>query len=964
MRALINRLFRPSKSTAQPDRTRVSPSGERGGDKSGPAEHAGKKTNSSKQASTELSPGQLAENLHSASPSEQVTVLLEQLDNPAVDKASMTALVEVASSICEQALAEVAFRSRLGRVRRAAAEALTSSACLETAAAGLRQKDKGAYAVVRQRLEGRRLAERKLTDASQLWREIEADLDLLMASDQWHRLDDRMHSFTSRIGSAREASEFGGETPAQLSAMAATVDEKLATAAKTIEALDRDAELKTVIEDLGEVVEELKEAPLRHDQLPALAAIITTQTNRWSNACEMAGYDRVPQALQKQSDKLFQALRNLEAELGTAVDAELAIIVDESGQNADELDEVAAAKVEEDAQRKALRDEEIKVLDTLLAGAGPDLQQGLVACEAALDEGQVGAATKLLAGFDAGFKKFQSQATEIRSSGFKQHRNGADYLQSLQNSRQLCSGRLHELRNWQEFAAAPKRQQLLDSAEQLAGQNIEPRKKSERMKSLRAEWQQLGHGNDRRLNAAFETAMKQIQASCSLYFEEEKRLRELNQARRSEILSALQKLANSDELESIDSQALQTIVERSKQEWREAFPVDRRVQASGQREFERLLIQVEQPLELSRQQGEAGRQGLIDDLRSTLKQYQDGSVQLSALVEQAKSAQHAWKALPRTWHKADRALWQSFRATCDSIFQLRDGEKASQDEAIETLSAKLKTEVDQLNTMMANILAGVAASDGDSSSAVTAAASAFERTMTDEINKLRTQGHANSRPVSARLDRLQTSQRDALASIRKQLKQIAIEEAGRQRDAAFDRLITAIDRIGDLEAPQNSDRHWLQSAASEIGLDGADIVNPADIAARAAVWLDSAASSTDELIAGIKESIVRAEIAAGAATPIEDKNLRMSLQMQRLAEAGQFGGNRIDKALPHSSASEGQVMSAPLLQALIDAMGALLALHLASPTGTEAQIVAEPAESRRLANELIRRWRALTDGEK
>ncbi|MCG7201444.1 DUF349 domain-containing protein [Marinobacter pelagius] len=193
---------------------------------------------------------------------------------------------------------------------------------------------------------------------------------------------------------------------------------------------------------------------------------------------------------------------------------------------------------------------------------------------------------------------------------------------------------------------------------------------------------------------------------------------------------------------------------------------------------------------------------------------------LQEAMNEAKALQSEWKAIGITRHREDRKLWQAFRKACDQIFARRDAQRNARQEATEAADRKASELLGQL--------AGVTQESP-------------EETLRDALEKLReVKGNA-----------LSSDMRDRIQATRLQLQQ-ALDNSLLQEKVARWQELVRVRGNGGVD-PSDLPDHWRTLATEQADLPE-------------------------------RELVIRAEILAGTESPAEDQQLRMEIQVQRLAE--------------------------------------------------------------------------------
>lgn len=237
------------------------------------------------------------------------------------------------------------------------------------------------------------------------------------------------------------------------------------------------------------------------------------------------------------------------------------------------------------------------------------------------------------------------------------------------------SAQLGELSDWQQFAASPKRDALLQAVQALVDTPLNPDSQRDQLKNLRSQWNALGPlpRDQAELQRRFDDSADQAFTVCREHFAQQNKERKDNLRARRALCEQLQSYLDSTDWANADMKAAETIMRQARQEWRKYHPCDRKALKSVEKTFETLQ----------------------DTLYSRVKQYWEANVnakealvrQAEALVEQdssegiangAKMLQAQWREIGSTPRGADQKLWRRFRGACDAIFARLDNERDSQ----------------------------------------------------------------------------------------------------------------------------------------------------------------------------------------------------------------------------------------------------------------------------------------------
>lgn len=254
------------------------------------------------------------------------------------------------------------------------------------------------------------------------------------------------------------------------------------------------------------------------------------------------------------------------------------------------------------------------------------------------------------------------------------------------------SARLGELQDWQKFATDPKREHLLTEIENLANEPLEPPTQAARLRELRTQWRQLGHpkGPDEiALQTKFDAFAEAAYAPCEAYYAEQAELRGRNLAARKDICEQLKTYLDTTDFAETDLKAAEQIMRTARDEWRRFHPCERKALKPLEAQFEALQARLHSELKTRWDQNVEARRQIIQQAQNLLDDPGD-----QAPTEQAKRLQAQWKQTGPAPRAVDQRLWREFRAVCDQIFQRRQAEYAEQVSANKAAQAQLDTLLD------------------------------------------------------------------------------------------------------------------------------------------------------------------------------------------------------------------------------------------------------------------------------
>jgi uncharacterized protein DUF349 len=429
---------------------------------------------------------------------------------------------------------------------------------------------------------------------------------------------------------------------------------------------------------------------------------------------------------------------------------------------------------------------------------------------------------------------------------------------------QQLDDKLRELKQWKDYAVAPKRIELIGEMEALVGSNEEPKVLADRIKSLQEEWRTISKGILSDAPAEWERFHQASQAAyqpCREYFEAQARLRRENLENRKVVLERLAAFETAQNWENTDWRLVASVVREAPQEWRRYFPVDREVNRALQGDFDAAMGRLQARLEACYERNVADKQALIKRARHLLAQEDSRDA-----IDAVKRLQTQWKETAAAPREQEQSLWNEFRELCDAVYQKRQQAYAEYTVGLEANKEKalaLCSEVERVAQLSGQELIEEAAKIPEWRSAF------------DALGEM---PRAEARGLHDRFERAIDLCRAQIAGqhLRDAEQSFAnLVEAGRRIQAygwAVAQDAAGSEREDLRQAAENfiaSVQHWpkggLQAVKEAVAKAGA---------------MSCADSETRER--SLRLLCIRAEIRSDAPTPGEDEALRREYQVQRL----------------------------------------------------------------------------------
>jgi hypothetical protein len=234
---------------------------------------------------------------------------------------------------------------------------------------------------------------------------------------------------------------------------------------------------------------------------------------------------------------------------------------------------------------------------------------------------------------------------------------------------QQLDEKLSELKQWKDYAVAPKRLELIADMEALIGASEEPKALAERIKFLQEEWRTIGKGIVSEAPEEwqrFQQASRTAYEPCREYFEAQARQRQRNLDERKVVLRRVLDFETAQNGENPDWRLLESVLRDAPREWRGHFPVDREAGRAPQEEFDAALARLQTKLDAWHDGNVADKQALIKRARHLLTQEDSREA-----IDAVKRLQLSWKETGPAPGAQSQSLWNEFREVCDSVYQKR-----------------------------------------------------------------------------------------------------------------------------------------------------------------------------------------------------------------------------------------------------------------------------------------------------
>lgn len=272
--------------------------------------------------------------------------------------------------------------------------------------------------------------------------------------------------------------------------------------------------------------------------------------------------------------------------------------------------------------------------------------------------------------------------------------------QQLEKLHTQISEQLEDIRDWQKYASAPKRIEMLNTLnEHLESCELDPKGRAALVKKLRAQWHQLGRvesDEEKQQSKEFDEKLELLFVPCRAFFAEQEQQRAQAQAQREALIEELNALHNTDtSVEGFDWRAFESQFNKLSKQWRNAGSVDSAVYQKLNKSFRAAHKSVQDKVKAFHSDNAQKKQGLVNQAQAQLE-----SDNLASACNALKELQKQWQEIGFAGSKDEHTLWQEFRSHNDAVFAKRNEqfqEQKQQQQALED------TQIETLNTLKAEL---------------------------------------------------------------------------------------------------------------------------------------------------------------------------------------------------------------------------------------------------------------------
>jgi len=424
--------------------------------------------------------------------------------------------------------------------------------------------------------------------------------------------------------------------------------------------------------------------------------------------------------------------------------------------------------------------------------------------------------------------------------------------------------KLQELKDWKSFSVAPKRADLIERMEALIGATMHPSALAGQVKELQDQWRTLSKGAGEEVEEdwqRFHEAAQKAYQPCREFFAAQDQIKQENLRQREALFERLAAFESQHDWEQPDWRNVITALRESRQLWRQHSPVDPAEAESLQARFNELTASLQSRVDAEYASNAQEKKMLIERARGLLD-----STDSRKATDEVKRLQEKWKDVGPVSRDDDRRLWEEFRQHCDALFQKRQQEFASHNEALEGNKSKASSLCEELEAIAA--LSGQELLD--QAKRVPELRTAFE-----EIGEL---PRANARQLQDRFER-------AAERCHKAVTQQHARDAEQGWLSLFDAAgYVRSYRLALARNADASERDSLKQAADEFLASTAKLPKRGLDALKNALAQQGGTNLAANEVA-LRKLCIRAEILTDSPTPDTDQTLRREYQVQRLMES-------------------------------------------------------------------------------
>lgn len=246
---------------------------------------------------------------------------------------------------------------------------------------------------------------------------------------------------------------------------------------------------------------------------------------------------------------------------------------------------------------------------------------------------------------------------------------------------------IENLKDWQDYIAAPRKPILLAEAEALAAKPLVIEEQAKKIKALRQQWNSLGildSESDQALNKSFEDTIELAFAPCRDFYNQQELQRSTNLAVKQKLIESLNVLS-AKMLPEADLVKQIRVVQK---QWQALGEVDYKKREEINQQYQNHLTPLKERINRYYQDNAEQKQQLLSKSQQLLE-----LDDVNEAIEQAKKLQDKWKTIEHAGRKAEADLWPAFREANDKIFAKLNVQKQQEKQAV-------SSQIEQANSLL------------------------------------------------------------------------------------------------------------------------------------------------------------------------------------------------------------------------------------------------------------------------
>ena len=257
----------------------------------------------------------------------------------------------------------------------------------------------------------------------------------------------------------------------------------------------------------------------------------------------------------------------------------------------------------------------------------------------------------------------------------------------LESLREQISEQLEDIRDWQKYASAPKRVEMLITLdEHIADCDLQPKQRAELVKKMRSQWHELGRvdtDEEKQQAKQFDEKLELLFGPCRAFFAEQEQQRHEAQQARTLLIAEMKALSEIDkQSEDFNWRDYEGRFNKLNKQWRSAGSVDSKAYRQLNDSFKACSQPIYDDIRVQHDHNAALKQSLVKTAAAQID-LED----LATACDTLKSLQKQWQEIGFAGNKKENQLWQAFREHNDAVFLKRNDEfqqKKAEKTALET----------------------------------------------------------------------------------------------------------------------------------------------------------------------------------------------------------------------------------------------------------------------------------------